>query len=54
MTITVPRVRIDVARRIDIAISNRWLAAHPLTDYLLARERAQWAALGHPWRVGAR
>jgi exopolyphosphatase/guanosine-5'-triphosphate,3'-diphosphate pyrophosphatase len=51
-TISVPRIRIAVGPRIDIAMSKRWLAAHPLTDHLLARERAQWTALGHPWRVG--
>jgi len=51
-TISVPRIRIAVGRRIAIAMSKRWLAAHPLTDHLLARERAQWTALGHPWRVG--
>jgi len=50
-TITVPRVRLAVGRRIDIAIAKSWLAAHPLTDHLLARERAQWAALGYSWRV---
>jgi exopolyphosphatase/guanosine-5'-triphosphate,3'-diphosphate pyrophosphatase len=53
-TIAVPRIRIEAARRISIAISKRWLAAHPLTDYLLARERAQWSEQGHPWKVGIR
>jgi exopolyphosphatase/guanosine-5'-triphosphate,3'-diphosphate pyrophosphatase len=51
--IAVPRTRLEVARGIRFGISQRWLAAHPLTDYLLAKERAQWAALGHPWRVVA-
>ena len=51
-TIAVPRVRIETGRRIRIGISPRWLAAHPLTDYLLARERAQWAEQGYPWKVG--
>ena len=50
-TIAVPRIRLEIARGIRFGISQRWLAAHPLTDYLLAKERAQWAALGHPWRV---
>jgi len=49
--ITVPRISLKVARTIDFGISRRWLAAHPLTDYLLAKERAQWATLGHPWRM---
>jgi exopolyphosphatase/guanosine-5'-triphosphate,3'-diphosphate pyrophosphatase len=52
-TIAVPRTRLEVARGIRFGISQRWLAAHPLTDYLLAKERAQWAALGHPWRMAA-
>jgi exopolyphosphatase/guanosine-5'-triphosphate,3'-diphosphate pyrophosphatase len=52
--IAVPRIELTVARRVRIGISRRWLAAHPLTDYLLARERAQWAALGYPWQVGVR
>ena len=30
-TIVVPRVQLAVARRINIAISRRWLAAHPLS-----------------------
>ena len=46
--------RSPVARRIRIGISKRWLAAHPLTDYMLTRERAQWEALGYPWQVGVR
>ena len=45
--------RSKVARDIRFGISRRWLAAHPLTDYLLAKERAQWAELGHPWRVAS-
>ena len=53
-TIAVPRIRIESARRIRIGISARWLAAHPLTDYLLAREREQWAEQGYPWKVGMR
>jgi exopolyphosphatase/guanosine-5'-triphosphate,3'-diphosphate pyrophosphatase len=53
-TIAVPRIQLAVADRVRIAISKRWLAAHPLTDYLLAKERAQWEALGFAWRVGVR
>jgi len=52
-SVAVPRIRLELARAIRFGISQRWLAAHPLTDYLLAKERAQWAALGHPWRVGS-
>jgi exopolyphosphatase/guanosine-5'-triphosphate,3'-diphosphate pyrophosphatase len=50
-TIDVPRISLEVARRITIAISRRWLGAHPLTDHLLAMERAQWTGQGYPWRV---
>jgi exopolyphosphatase/guanosine-5'-triphosphate,3'-diphosphate pyrophosphatase len=48
--VAVPRIRLQIARSIRFGIAQRWLAAHPATDYLLAKERAQWAALGHPWR----
>lgn len=50
-TIAVPRIRLLVARSIRWNISQRWLAAHPLTSHLIARERAQWEALGYPWRM---
>jgi exopolyphosphatase/guanosine-5'-triphosphate,3'-diphosphate pyrophosphatase len=49
--IAAPRIRLEIARGIRFGISRRWLAAHPLTDYLLAKESAQWAELGHPWRM---
>ena len=52
--IAVPRIELAVARRVRLGISRRWLAAHPLTDYLLTRERAQWDALGYRWQVGVR
>jgi len=45
-----PRIRLRVARRISLDVPPRWLAAHPLTAHLLARERAQWAALGYRWK----
>jgi exopolyphosphatase/guanosine-5'-triphosphate,3'-diphosphate pyrophosphatase len=50
-TIAVPRITLRIARDIRFGISQRWLAAHPLADYLLAKERAQWADLGYPWRL---
>jgi exopolyphosphatase / guanosine-5'-triphosphate,3'-diphosphate pyrophosphatase len=52
--IAAPRIRLAVGKRIQIAISPRWLAAHPLKDYLLAKERAQWEEFCYPWRVGPR
>ena len=53
-TIAVPRIQLKLARGIRFAISQRWLAAHPLTAHLLGKERAQWQALGHAWRLGPR
>jgi exopolyphosphatase/guanosine-5'-triphosphate,3'-diphosphate pyrophosphatase len=51
--IVVPRIALKVARGIRFGVSRRWLAAHPLTDYLLAREKAQWVGLGRPWRAAS-
>lgn len=48
--IALPRIRLRVARRIGLEVSRRWLAAHPLTAHLLQKERAQWEALGYPWK----
>jgi len=53
-TIAVPRIQLTVARGIRFGISQRWLAAHPLTAHLLGKERAQWEALGYAWRLGPR
>jgi exopolyphosphatase/guanosine-5'-triphosphate,3'-diphosphate pyrophosphatase len=52
--VVVPRIRLELAGRIRFGIPQRWLAAHPLSAYLLAKERSQWEALGYPWRLGAR
>ncbi len=49
--IPVPRVKFKVADGIGLGISARWLEAHPLTTHLLAKERAQWEALGYRWRT---
>jgi exopolyphosphatase/guanosine-5'-triphosphate,3'-diphosphate pyrophosphatase len=49
----VPRIKLRVAQDIRFGVSSRWLTKHPLTDYLLAKERAQWAELGHAWRTAA-
>ena len=48
--IAVPRIRFRVAKSIAFGVSSRWLKAHPLTAHLLAKERAQWEALGYRWR----
>jgi exopolyphosphatase/guanosine-5'-triphosphate,3'-diphosphate pyrophosphatase len=49
--ISLPRVRLKASGRIRFGVSMRWLAAHPLTAHLLAKEEAQWKAMGYPWRV---
>ncbi|HEX8010863.1 MAG TPA: Ppx/GppA phosphatase family protein [Casimicrobiaceae bacterium] len=49
--IALPRLRLKVGRRIALDVSARWLAAHPLTAHLLAKERSQWDALGYPWKA---
>jgi exopolyphosphatase/guanosine-5'-triphosphate,3'-diphosphate pyrophosphatase len=40
-----PPVTLKTRGGVAIRVSPRWLAAHPLTAYLLERERAQWRAL---------
>jgi hypothetical protein len=49
-----PRIELKIAKRIALTVAARWLAAHPLTAHLLEKERAQWAALGYPWKTGQR
>ena len=51
IAIPVPRIRFKVGDSIGFGISARWLEAHPLTAHLLAKERAQWEALGYRWRA---
>ena len=48
--IALPRVLVTGGGRIGVGISERWLAKHPLTAHLLAKERRQWKELGHPWK----
>jgi len=48
--ITLPKIQFKVAGHVSFATSARWLKAHPLTAYLLGKERAQWEALGYRWR----
>jgi exopolyphosphatase/guanosine-5'-triphosphate,3'-diphosphate pyrophosphatase len=49
--IALPRIPLKVGRRIALDVSPRWLASHPLTAHLLAKERSQWSALGYPWKA---
>jgi len=51
--IALPRLGFHVAGRVRLDLSQRWLAAHPLTAHLLAKERAQWSALGYQWKMGS-
>ena len=48
--IDMPRIRLEVGNTIHFGLSKRWLAAHPLTEHLLAKEFAEWAAVGYPIR----
>ncbi len=45
-----PRMALTVTPRIRFDVPARWLRSHPLTAYLLERERSEWAAMGFPWR----
>ncbi len=50
-----PRITLAVGPRIRCSLSARWLRAHPQTAHLLAKEHAEWAALGYRWvSTGAR
>jgi exopolyphosphatase/guanosine-5'-triphosphate,3'-diphosphate pyrophosphatase len=45
-----PRIALKLRPRIEVVISARWLKTHPLTAYLLARERSEWGAMRYAWR----
>jgi len=45
-----PRVTLRFGKSIRFGVPRRWLAGHPLTDHLLALERAEWAAQGYAWK----
>ncbi|MBK6601602.1 MAG: Ppx/GppA family phosphatase [Betaproteobacteria bacterium] len=44
-----PRFRIERGKRVGFQVPARWLKAHPLTAHLLAKEQAEWRALGFAW-----
>jgi exopolyphosphatase / guanosine-5'-triphosphate,3'-diphosphate pyrophosphatase len=45
--VSLPRWSLRAARdMIDMAIDGAWLAHHPLTEYLLQEEAAQWEKVG--------
>jgi len=49
--IQAPRIAIEAGDALHFTVPKRWLKAHPLSDLLLARERNEWSAAGHPWRT---
>jgi len=49
--IELPRIDLALGRRIALRVPEVWLGAHPLTAYLLAKEREQWHALDYPWKA---
>ncbi len=46
-----PRVGLKVGAKIRLAVPARWLKAHPLTAYLLAKEREEWTGEGYPFSL---
>jgi exopolyphosphatase / guanosine-5'-triphosphate,3'-diphosphate pyrophosphatase len=48
--ISLPRIQLTGGTQIGLGVSERWLAKHPLTAHLLAKERRQWKDLGHAWK----
>jgi exopolyphosphatase/guanosine-5'-triphosphate,3'-diphosphate pyrophosphatase len=49
--IGVPRIALETTPRIRFRIAARWLKAHPLTAHMLAKEAAEWDALGYRWKA---
>ena len=47
LPIDAPRLSLRVGTTIRFDVSKRWLAAHPLTAHLLAKEAREWTALGY-------
>ena len=48
--VDLPRIALEVRKSIAFGVPARWLKSHPLTAHLLAKERDEWTALGHPWK----
>jgi exopolyphosphatase/guanosine-5'-triphosphate,3'-diphosphate pyrophosphatase len=40
-----PHVALRTRGGVAVGVAQRWLTAHPLTAYLLERERAQWRSV---------
>ena len=47
--IALPRLTLDVGRRIRFGVAARWLSGHPLTEHLLQKEAREWSELGYAW-----
>ena len=43
--VSLPHVALRTRGTVTIRVAQRWLAGHPLTAYLLDKERAQWKAV---------
>ena len=43
-----PRIVLTVGAAIRLNVAARWLKLHPLSAYLLEKEREEWSALGYP------
>lgn len=49
--IELPQITLAFTQKtIRFAIPQAWLAAHPLTDFLLDKEAKEWKKEGFPWR----
>ncbi|MCL2871387.1 MAG: Ppx/GppA family phosphatase [Betaproteobacteria bacterium] len=49
--IELPTIRLRArGKTLYYRLSNRWLAAHPLTEYLIDKERSEWEAAGWQWK----
>ena len=47
--IEAPRITLEAGSRMRLDVPGGWLKAHPQTAHLIDKERAEWAAAGHPF-----
>ncbi|MDR0769862.1 MAG: Ppx/GppA family phosphatase [Burkholderiales bacterium] len=49
--IELPAIRLRAkGKTLHYHLSNRWIAAHPLTEFLLDKERREWETAGWQWK----
>ncbi|MCL2309923.1 MAG: Ppx/GppA family phosphatase [Proteobacteria bacterium] len=49
--IELPAIRLRMrGKTLHYHLSTRWLAAHPLTEYLVDKERCEWETVGWQWK----